>query len=345
MNIQRIYHKGFTIVELLVVIVVIGILVTLSVVAYNGIQQGARDKSVLSDLDALDGIETDYGIKNSVSGIAYYSGNTSDVATLGFTPSDGNVIDVVVNSTDYCIRGYNPNGNKNSISNSYTKESTPGACVAQSASLSAGGTGGGSALVGWWKLNGNASDSSGNGNNGTISGAVPTNGQTGLSNTAYSFNGSGQYITIPTVHDIAQGTIGLWAKLASTQPSVNFYIFSHPGGATNNRIYINTNSTGTSVNSRLGTGTTIGSSSITASTWHFLVLTWSGTNATLYIDGTDATTTSVFSGFTATVPSSYLGCFSNAGGECINGSVDDVRIYTRALNGSEVSSLYSAGAQ
>lgn len=45
--------SGFTIVELLIVIVVIAILATISVVAYNGIQNRAYDSSVQSDLKAL----------------------------------------------------------------------------------------------------------------------------------------------------------------------------------------------------------------------------------------------------------------------------------------------------
>lgn len=45
-------HKqyGFTIVELLIVIVVIAILAAISVVAYTGIQQRAQDTSLKSDL-------------------------------------------------------------------------------------------------------------------------------------------------------------------------------------------------------------------------------------------------------------------------------------------------------
>lgn len=42
---KRKEHYGFTIVELLIVIVVIGILATITVVAYNGIQ--ARSKTLL----------------------------------------------------------------------------------------------------------------------------------------------------------------------------------------------------------------------------------------------------------------------------------------------------------
>jgi general secretion pathway protein G len=44
---------GFTIVELLIVIVVIGILAAISIVAYNGVQNRARDASVQNDLTQL----------------------------------------------------------------------------------------------------------------------------------------------------------------------------------------------------------------------------------------------------------------------------------------------------
>ncbi|HUC96138.1 MAG TPA: prepilin-type N-terminal cleavage/methylation domain-containing protein, partial [Candidatus Saccharimonadales bacterium] len=97
--------SGFTIIELLVVIVIIAILAVLTIVTYIGVQANARDTSVQSDIDAMDSIQTNYGLKNGVAGKAYYSGNGYDSA-LGFTPSGGDVIDVVVNSTDYCIRGY-----------------------------------------------------------------------------------------------------------------------------------------------------------------------------------------------------------------------------------------------
>lgn len=42
--------SGFTIVELLIVIVVIGTLAAISIVAYNGIQDRARNTTVENDL-------------------------------------------------------------------------------------------------------------------------------------------------------------------------------------------------------------------------------------------------------------------------------------------------------
>ena len=46
-------QSGFTIVELLIVIVVIGILATLVIVTFTGIQQKARNSKRQTDINAL----------------------------------------------------------------------------------------------------------------------------------------------------------------------------------------------------------------------------------------------------------------------------------------------------
>lgn len=48
-------QKGFTIVELLIVIVVIGILAALVIVTFSGIQQRARDTERKTDINAIQG--------------------------------------------------------------------------------------------------------------------------------------------------------------------------------------------------------------------------------------------------------------------------------------------------
>ncbi len=54
-------QRGFTIVELLIVIIVIGILATLVLVTYAGVQAKARDSKRQTDIDAIDShLETFY---------------------------------------------------------------------------------------------------------------------------------------------------------------------------------------------------------------------------------------------------------------------------------------------
>lgn len=63
--------KGFTIVELLIVIVVIGILATLVIVTFTGIQQKARNSQRQTDINALDShIEAYYAQKGNYPTLA-----------------------------------------------------------------------------------------------------------------------------------------------------------------------------------------------------------------------------------------------------------------------------------
>jgi len=79
----------------------------------------------------------------------------------------------------------------------------------------------GPGIVGLWHLDGNANDSSGNGNDGTLMGGA-TYG-TGMFGQAVSLDGSDDYVSVPdsTSLDITSAiTVEGWIKLASfSQPS------------------------------------------------------------------------------------------------------------------------------
>ena len=78
-------QKGFTIVELLIVIVVIGILAAITVVAYSGIQQRARDTVRKSDLAQLKKAILLYSVDNGDYVEAGCGGNG---VGWGWLPSD-----------------------------------------------------------------------------------------------------------------------------------------------------------------------------------------------------------------------------------------------------------------
>lgn len=73
---------GFTIVELLIVIVVIGILAAITVVAYNGVQGRANDAAIQSDLQniskKLELYKIDFGV---------YPAGSAQLTTLGLKAS------------------------------------------------------------------------------------------------------------------------------------------------------------------------------------------------------------------------------------------------------------------
>ena len=131
-SLKRLKSVGFTIVELLVVIVVIGILVAVSVVTYNGVQKIALDKAVLSDVEGVSGEVARNGTKNQGminSAVTWYSPYGAN-PNIYFTLSSGTVIYVEIINNDYCIRGYNT-ASKTYTSLTYPaiKESLPGICA------------------------------------------------------------------------------------------------------------------------------------------------------------------------------------------------------------------------
>ncbi len=90
--------SGFTIVELLIVIVVIGILAAITIVAYNGVQNRASDTSVQSDLRNI-AKQLEVGRVDSTTD-SYPTNNTTLAA----------VVNIKVNKNSYAVApnaGYN----------------------------------------------------------------------------------------------------------------------------------------------------------------------------------------------------------------------------------------------
>lgn len=102
--------NGFTLVELLIVIVVLAVLATISVVAYNGVQDRARTAALQNDLsNARKQMELAYALGGS-----YPASLPADTAA-----SSGNVLQLTQSSSpdsSFCINGYGPANLQMSIS-------------------------------------------------------------------------------------------------------------------------------------------------------------------------------------------------------------------------------------
>lgn len=94
-------QTGFTIVELLIVIVIIGILAAIVIVAYNGIQNRARVSAVSADLGQAVKKVTLYQLDNGTY--------PADLATAGVTAGTGTTFqysyDNAASPATYCITG------------------------------------------------------------------------------------------------------------------------------------------------------------------------------------------------------------------------------------------------
>lgn len=87
-----------------------------------------------------------------------------------------------------------------------------------------------------------------------------------------------------------------------------------------------------------------GTAAFTTGAWHHVAITQSGNTATLYIDGAAAATNTGAtlnpSGLGATTQN-YIGKSQFSSDPYLNGSVDDFRIYSRALSSAEISAIYA----
>lgn len=111
-------RAGFTIVELLIVIVVIGILAAITIVTYNGVQKRANDAAVQSDLN---GLAIKFEIYNSDNGS--YPVVSSDLSGVGAKASKNSYLvspDTIYNfipcvtagSVDYAVAAISKSGNR-----------------------------------------------------------------------------------------------------------------------------------------------------------------------------------------------------------------------------------------
>lgn len=201
-----------------------------------------------------------------------------------------------------------------------------------------------SGLVAFYPFNGNANDESGNGNHGVNYGAVLTTDRFGLPARALYFNRS--YVEVansPSLQSpVNSMTIAFWISITQwDQSNAGFFSKSNSssygqyGSLAHNNPYVQFDIGGQYV--RIPRYFAL-------NTWYFLCFRWDGQNVKFYLN--EILFDSVnFSG--AVSPDSnplILGKHTPGTVRYLNGKLDDVRIYNRALAESEILRLYNEGS-
>ncbi len=201
-------------------------------------------------------------------------------------------------------------------------------------------------LRAFYEFSGDASDASGNGHHGTVSGAIPVSDRNGVDQGAYSFDGVNDYIRIensPLLNFTSGITVGMWLKIGQF-----FDREAHPisHGSWENRWKISI----TNGRFRWTVKTSEGIKDIDSEleaepdTYYHLAATYDGADIEIYIDG-ELNTFGLFSGkLLQTSLDLMIGqVLPDNANYNFRGVIDELRIYDYALASDAVYELYSFG--
>ena len=202
-------------------------------------------------------------------------------------------------------------------------------------------------LVGWWPFNGNANDESGNGNNGINSGATLSTDRFGSINSAYSFNGTSNEISITDslLNLVSDFTISCWMNSSDTAKIQQciFNSINHTGFAVElnnenippNKLMYGVGPANAFWDLIYAQGTY---NQFQNNIWYHIVFVKSGTLYSLYqnnqFDGS-----SVVSASTGYNQSVGIRFGSIGGTEFFKGKLDDFGAWNRALTPTEIQGL------
>lgn len=204
-----------------------------------------------------------------------------------------------------------------------------------------------SGLLAYYPFNGDANDESGNENHGIINGPVLTMDRFGNDSSAYEFDGSSSYISIPNsqtlqspsneLSQVAWINIYSWS-LVGTQFGPILMKSNTGTNAFQYRMSVGSTGVNTAINN-WSNAVTI-SDTLNFNEWYMIASTLKDDTIKAYVNG-------VFIGEgTLTGPispdSSPLEIGRDVPGvtEIFHGKIDDVRIYNRALKQQEIDSLF-----
>ncbi len=197
-------------------------------------------------------------------------------------------------------------------------------------------------VVGNWWFEQNASDISGNGNDGTVNGDVEN--VTGIVGYAYEFDGDGDYITLPYIN-LSYGdkiTVSAWIK---TKDSANSMYILRGGWSDSyywKLYYSSADKISWVVRSTTAVKSIGGNTILNLNEWHHFVGTYDGSYIRVYVDGKeDATAVALTGNIRDYNRNTLIGGDTDPYGKAYNGTIDEVLIFNRSLSSGEISGIYN----
>ncbi len=199
-----------------------------------------------------------------------------------------------------------------------------------------------SGLVGAWAFDetsgATASDQSGRGNNGTQTNATWIAG--GKFNNALSFNGTNAWVTVPdsATLDLTTGmTLEAWVRPA-VAGNWRTAVVKEQSGNLAYGLYANTDGNRPHVEVLVGGSvrSIAGPSALPTASWSHLGATYDGTTLRLFVNGAQVGQLAVSGSISTSSLPVRIGGNNTWGGEWFSGTIDEVRIYNRALSAAEI---------
>jgi hypothetical protein len=213
-------------------------------------------------------------------------------------------------------------------------------------------------LVGWWPFNGDANDESGNGNHGTVNGAILTQDRFGNSNMAYSFDGVSQNIEVSNSNSLNSLEISISVWIYPLTNDICIISKNDPSNAneksfrlTHQDFWQNQHGLSTRYgnglcNTQIENGLWGNSGSVPNGIWSHIVTTVSYTGfINHYLNGvllesTQSSPLGMCNNVNSTMRIGGLYWIGEPG--WFNGKIDDVGIWDRVLTLCEIQNLYQS---
>jgi fibronectin type 3 domain-containing protein len=199
-------------------------------------------------------------------------------------------------------------------------------------------------LVAYYPFNSNANDGTTNANNGANNNAETTVDRFGNINNAFSYSGSTssyfQSANTATLSLQDSVTISAWIKASGTYNEILFLYGAYDSGIEFQIALDGTVTSNYSING--GWEAMTSSKVINDNKWHFVLVSKHGTVGTIYVDN-EVVSSKTGGIFTMSTPGVIYGAKHPNADIPYIGSLDDIRIYNRTLNATEVDSLYREG--